>query len=134
MAAEQDLKGKSEAALPKESKGLRRFLFYLLVLIILLGLTGLLNYKKLTELYRLYQMKSQLTKEIEAIKKENLNLSQEIKKLQKDNYYLEEQARKDLNMVKPGEVVYQAVPKEPSKQEGEKAGGPSKEKAGGRKQ
>jgi cell division protein FtsB len=126
MALEQDLKNKSESSSPKERKGLKRLLFYLSALFLLLGLTGLLNYKKLIELYNLYQLKTQLTQELENVKKENVRLSQEIIKLQGDNAYLEEQVRKDLNMVKPGETVYQRTPKEPSPKAGTKAGGGKK--------
>ena len=122
MALDQDLKSKPELLSP-ERRSRKRLWFYILALFLLLGLTGLLNYKKLAELYRLYSLKSQLTQEMENIKKENIRLSQEVKKLQTDNSYLEEQARKELNMVKPGEVVYQPTPKEPAKKEGEKATG-----------
>lgn len=107
MALEQDLKENNDLGVTKERRKLKRLWFYLAALLVLLVLTGLLNYRKLADIYHLYRLKSQLAQEMEAIKKENLRLSKEIKSLQEDNASLEEQARKDLNMVKPGEVIYQ---------------------------
>ena len=50
---------------------------------------------------------------------ENLKLKEEVKRLQQDKRYIEEIARKELGMVKEGEVIYQfdlsETRKEPSK-------------------
>lgn len=46
------------------------------------------------------------------IAEENTKLQQEIHGLKTDGYEVESLAREKLNLVKPGEVVYQIVPEE----------------------
>ena len=46
-----------------------------------------------------------LQKENVELKEKKAKLEQELKSIN-DNNYIEEQARKQLNMVKPGEIVY----------------------------
>ena len=45
-------------------------------------------------------------KKIEELKKENQKLMEEIERLSKDSDYIEKTARKELNMVRDGEVIY----------------------------
>lgn len=55
-----------------------------------------------------YQLKSRLTElegELEAVKQENTRLNSEIESLQ-DPAYLELIARRELGLVKPGEIVF----------------------------
>ncbi len=58
--------------------------------------------------------------ELQSLVRLNQNIAQENKKLQEeihglktDGYEVESIAREKLNLVKPGEVVYQIVPEEP---------------------
>lgn len=53
----------------------------------------------------LWSEKGDLEKENKALKKEKAQLELELQKVN-DLNYIEEQARKQLNMVKPGEVLY----------------------------
>ena len=47
------------------------------------------------------------------LEEENQKLKEEVKRLQNDKRYIEEVARKELGMVKEGEIIYQFDP--PSK-------------------
>ena len=55
---------------------------------------------------------------IEELKKANQKLREEINRLQNDKEYIEETARKELGMVRDGEVIYKfAKDKDASRQE-----------------
>ena len=58
----------------------------------------------------LKKKESDITKEIERLGDESLQLVQEEKRLESDSEYLEKVAREDLGRVRPGEVVYKILP------------------------
>ncbi|HXV83997.1 MAG TPA: septum formation initiator family protein, partial [Candidatus Binatia bacterium] len=57
-------------------------------------------------LWRLKAEKAKLDQENFRLQKENEGLRQRISKLRNDNFYLEKIAREELNLVRPGEIIY----------------------------
>ncbi|MEX0801893.1 MAG: septum formation initiator family protein [Candidatus Binatia bacterium] len=57
-------------------------------------------------LWRLRGEKSKIDEQNYRLQKENEALRQRVSRIRYDNYYLEKLAREELNMVRPGEVVY----------------------------
>ena len=69
-------------------------------------------------LWRLRGEKAKLDEDNYRLQKENEGLRQRISKLRNDNFYLEKMAREDLNLVRPGEIIYRFPPSEPKKNRG----------------
>jgi cell division protein FtsB len=57
-------------------------------------------------LWRLRGEKNQLDEQNYRLQRENEALRQRIYRLRNDDYYLEKLAREELNLVRPGDVVY----------------------------
>ena len=77
-------------------------------------------------LWRLRAEKAKLDEENYHLQKENEGLRQRISKLRNDNYYLEKIAREELNLVRPGEIIYRFPPSEPEKnKDGRVSGDPA---------
>ena len=47
---------------------------------------------------------------IEELEKENANLTTEIDRLKNDSLYIEKIARKELGMIRQGEIIYRIIP------------------------
>lgn len=75
-------------------------LISLLTLVTIVGERGALH------LWRLRGEKSNLDEQNYRLQKENEALRQRISRLRNDDAYLEKLAREELNLVRPGEVVY----------------------------
>jgi len=60
----------------------------------------------LFRLYQLHQDKSSLTEQISQLQSEVLNYQNEYKRFNQDPSAIEKRAREELNLVKPGEMVY----------------------------
>ena len=60
----------------------------------------------LWNLYRLYEEKQGLTAQVAQLKLEISRYQSEYQTLEKNPSFLEKQAREELNLVKPGEMVY----------------------------
>ncbi len=56
--------------------------------------------------YKKDRERQEYLKKIEDLKKENQKLMEEIERLSNDSDYIEETARRELNMVRDGEVIY----------------------------
>ena len=56
--------------------------------------------------YKKDKERQEYLKKIEELKKENQKLMEEIERLSNDQDYIEETARRELNMVRDGEVIY----------------------------
>jgi cell division protein FtsB len=85
----------------------RRWLFYLFgALIILLALISVLGERGVLHLGRLRGEKNRLDEQNYRLQKENASLRQRIFQIRNDNAYLEKLAREELNLVRPGEIVY----------------------------
>ena len=80
---------------------------YLLAsLILLLLLVTVVGERGALHLWRLRGEKTQLDEQNYRLQKTNEELRQRIARIRNDNRYLEKLAREELNLVRPGEVVY----------------------------
>jgi cell division protein FtsB len=94
----------------------RRWTFSVLGFFILsLSILTAVGERGALHLWRLREEKTNLDEETYRLQKENEGLRQRISKLRNDNFYLEKQAREDLNLVRPGEIIYRFAPSEPKK-------------------
>lgn len=75
-------------------------------LISLLTLVTIVGERGAIHLWRLYGEKSNMDEQNYRLQKENDALRRRIGRLRNDDAYLEKLAREELNLVKPGEVVY----------------------------
>ncbi|HVO92501.1 MAG TPA: septum formation initiator family protein [Terriglobales bacterium] len=71
-----------------------------LTLVTLVGERGALH------LWRLRGEKNSLDERNYRLQRENEALRQRIARIRNDNYYLEKLAREELNLVRPGEIIY----------------------------
>lgn len=84
-----------------------RLLFYFLAgLLLLLSVVTAVGERGAIHLWRLRGDKILLDEQNYRLQKENKALQQRIYRIRHDNHYLEKLAREELNMVRPGEVVY----------------------------
>jgi cell division protein FtsB len=85
----------------------RRRILYLLgfVILCLSALTAVAEHG-VFHLWRLRGEKAKLDQENYRLQKENESLRRRISKIRNDNFYLEKWAREDLNLVRPGEIIY----------------------------
>ena len=81
-------------------------LYLLSLLILLLGLVTIVGERGALHLWRLRGEKNQLDEQNYRLQKANEELRQRIWRIRTDNDYLEKLAREELNLVRPGEVVY----------------------------
>lgn len=85
----------------------QRWLFYLLgCFILLLAVFGTVGERGVFHLWRLHGEKGKLDEQNYRLQKENEALRQRIHRLRHDDFYLEQIAREELNLVRPGEVIY----------------------------
>jgi cell division protein FtsB len=94
----------------------RRWTLYVLgVFILSLCLLTAVGERGVLHLWRLTGEKARLDEENYRLQKENEGLRQRISKLRNDNFYLEKMAREELNLVRPGEIIYRFAPSEAKK-------------------
>ena len=104
-----------------------RWIPYLLGLFILsLLILGVLGERGAFHLWRLQGEKAKLDEENYRLQKENETLRKRISMLRSDDFYLEKLAREDLNLVRPGEIIYR-FPSEPKKSGDENVSGDRRE-------
>ncbi len=87
--------------------------FLLATLILLLLLVTIVGERGALHLWRLRGEKAQLDEQNYRLQKANEELRQKITRIRNDNRYLEKLAREELNLVRPGEVVYRFPKTEP---------------------
>ena len=92
---------------PCETQRPRRGLILLLCFLGFLLLLSLLGDRNLLELYRMARVKADFEHQIEVLKPENALLRQEVDAMRRFPSRAEEIARRDLGLVRPGEIVYQ---------------------------
>ncbi len=80
-----------------------------LVFIAVMGLAAVFSNKGFMNVYDFTEELDYLKKRNTALVKENVRLQKEIGALKSDPYAVEMLARDKLNLVKPGEIVYQIV-------------------------
>lgn len=94
----------------------RRWPLYLLgVFILSLCVLTAVGERGVLHLWRLTGEKARLDEENYRLQRENEGLRQRISKLRNDNFYLEKMAREELNLVRPGEIIYRFAPSEAKK-------------------
>jgi cell division protein FtsB len=91
----------------QQTKGLRPGLILLVCFLALLLLVSVLGDRGLVQLYHMGRAKAQLEREIEALEHENTVLRQEVEAMRRHPSHAEEIARRDLGLVRPGEIIYQ---------------------------
>jgi cell division protein FtsB len=98
------------------------WLLYLLgLLILLLALVTIVGERGALHLWRLRGEKSQLDEQNYRLQKANQELRLRIARIRNDDRYLEKLAREELNLVRPGEVVYRFPKAESRPSRGESA-------------
>jgi cell division protein FtsB len=96
----------------------RSLLYVLGVGIILLSFITIVGERGVFHLWRLKGEKRRLDEQNYRLQKENESLRQRISRLRHDDLYLEKVAREELNMVRPGEIIYRFPPSDPKKTRG----------------
>lgn len=85
----------------------KHFLLLILLLFLILGIFTFFGDKGILHLLRL-QKELDRIKEVNAkIEDENRKLKEEVRRLHSEKRYIEEIARKELGLVKEGEIIYQ---------------------------
>jgi cell division protein FtsL len=82
-------------------------LFLALLLFLILGFFTFFGDKGILHLLRLQNELARIKETNAKIEEENRRLREEVSRLQHEKRYIEEIARKELGMVKEGEVIYQ---------------------------
>jgi len=86
---------------------MRSFLtFFLLGAIILVGLLSLFGERGLMEVFLLRSRSKAIQEEIRRLRQENSSLAERIKRIHEDPYYLEQLARRELGMIREGEILF----------------------------
>jgi len=75
-------------------------------LIVSLALVTIVGERGVLHLWRLRGEKSRIDEQNYRMQRNNEALRQKIVRVRQDDYYLEKLAREELNMVRPGEIVY----------------------------
>jgi cell division protein FtsB len=81
-------------------------------LILLVALVTIVGERGVLHLWRLHGEKNRLDEQNYRLQKENESLRQRLQRIRNDNHYLEKLAREELNMARPGEVIYRFPAKE----------------------
>jgi cell division protein FtsB len=96
-------------------------------LTILLSLVTIVGERGALHLWRLRGEKSRLNAQNYRLQKENDILRQRISRIRNDKHYLEKLAREELNMVRPGEVIYRFPSTKTGSAPGQSANDPASE-------
>lgn len=84
-------------------------------LILLLAVVTVVGERGAIHLWRLRGEKSRIDEQNYRLQKENEVLRQRVSRIRNDNHYLEKLAREELNLVRPGEVIYRFPKSNPDK-------------------
>ena len=93
----------------------RRILYILGFFILCLSILTAVAEHGVFHLWRLKDEKARLDQENYRLQKENESLRRRVSKIRNDNFYLEKWAREDLNLVRPGEIIYRFPSAAPAK-------------------
>jgi cell division protein FtsB len=100
-------------------------LYALAFLIVLLSVYTVVGDRGVFHLWRLRGEKAKLDEQNFRLQKENEVLRQRISRLRHDDLYLEKIAREELNLVRPGELIYRFASSEPRKPRARALGDPA---------
>ena len=85
----------------------KRILFFVLILFLILGLLTFFGDNGILHLLRLQKDLARIKEMNIKMEEENQKLREEVRRLKYEKRYIEEIARKELGMVKEGEIIYQ---------------------------
>jgi cell division protein FtsL len=85
----------------------KRLLFLILISLLIFGILTFFGEKGVFHLFRLQKELARVKEKNFKLEEENQTLKEEVKRLKSDKRYIEEIARKELGMVKEGEIIYQ---------------------------
>jgi len=85
----------------------RRILILILISLLIFGSLTFFGEKGIFHLFGLQKELARIKDKNPKLEEENQKLKEEVKRLQSDRRYIEEIARKELGMVKEGEIIYQ---------------------------
>ena len=85
----------------------KRLFLVILILFLILGLFTFFGDKGILHLVRLQKDLARIKETNTKMEEENRRLQEEVRRLQNEKRYIEEIARKELGMVKEGEIIYQ---------------------------
>jgi len=88
----------------------RRILILIFISLFILGSLTFFGEKGIFNLFRLRKEVARIKGKNLQLEEENQKLKEEVKRLQSDKRYIEEIARKELGMVKEGEIIYRFDP------------------------
>ena len=94
----------------------KRILLFIVGFMIILGLLTFFGDKGILHMMRLQKELAKIQEDNRQIEMENQTLKEEVRRLKVEKQVIEEIARKELGMVKEGELIYQF---DPSKNEKE---------------
>jgi cell division protein FtsB len=84
----------------------RHLLYVLGGLLLMLVVITIIGERGAIHLWRLRGEKIRIDEQNYRLQKENETLRQRVLRIRHDNHYLEKLAREELNMARPGEVIY----------------------------
>jgi cell division protein FtsL len=84
----------------------KRFLLLILVSFLILGFLTFFGEKGILHLLHLQKELARIKEANIKVEEENQRLREEVRRLQHEKRYIEEIARKELGMVKEGEIIY----------------------------
>ena len=85
----------------------RKILLLILSLFLVLGFLTLFGDKGVFHLFRLQKELTRIREVNRKIEGENQKLKEEVRRLRHEKRYIEEIARRELGLVKEGEIIYQ---------------------------
>ena len=85
----------------------KRIILFILFLFLILGFLTFFGDKEILHLLRLQKELVRIKEMNIKMEEENRRLREEVRRLQHEKRYIEEIARKELGMVKEGEIIYQ---------------------------
>jgi len=85
----------------------KRVLLFFFIFLLILGMFTFFGEKGIFNLLRIQKEVAKIKEKNVKLEEENQKLREEVKRLQTDRRYIEEIARKELGMVKEGEIIYQ---------------------------
>ncbi len=85
----------------------KRVLLLILFLLLIFGFFTFFGDKGIFHLLRLQKELGRIKEMNAKVEEENQKLREEVRRLQHEKRYIEEIARKELGMVKEGEIIYQ---------------------------
>jgi cell division protein FtsB len=85
----------------------KRVLLFILFLFLILGFLPFFGNNGILHLLRLQKELARIKEANAKMEEENRSLREEVRRLRFEKRYIEEIARKELGMVKEGEIIYQ---------------------------